>query len=67
MENKHKCPGHEGVCPFCKSEEGNARYIAGSLELKSLKDPTPIIDVCCHACNSNMKNDKKFYKETSIS
>ncbi len=61
------CPGHDGICPFCKKKEGNPRYIGGSLELKSLHEPEPIIDVCCHACNSNMKYKKKFYKKTSIS
>ena len=40
------CPGHDGICPFCKKKEGNPRYIGGSLELKSLHEPEPIIDVC---------------------
>lgn len=63
--NEYDCPGHEGVCVFCKEKEGRPRYVAGSVEIDRFGRPN--IDACCRACGSNLANKKRFYKKTSIS
>lgn len=61
--NKPKCPGHSGVCKFCKSEQGYERYIAGMRELKrdSAGEWKPIIDACCRPCKENNAYAKKNF------
>lgn len=61
--NKPNCPGHSGVCKFCKSEQGYERYIGGMKEVKRNGDGTtsPIVDECCRACEQNHKYAKAHY------
>ena len=54
MADKIQCPGHGGVCKFCKTEEGLARYMGGSLEVDSMGNAK--IDCCCKACANNLRN-----------
>ena len=82
-EKTYNCPGHEGVCVFCKGKHGNVRYagkgLRGSdIEVKKTHevDPIthriyttmePIIDYCCHYCGKNALAGKREYVRTSIS
>lgn len=60
-QNNTPCPGHTGVCPFCKYEYGRPRSVVGMLEVDGMGDP--VVDNCCAICYKNMKHDKKFDPE----
>lgn len=64
-EDKFPCPGHEGVCKFCKGKHGSPRSVGGLPEIDRLTGERKV-DPCCRACANNMANEKKFITRTSL-
>jgi hypothetical protein len=61
-----ECPGHDGVCVFCKKTDGGLRYVGGSPEIDRLTGEKKV-DFCCKSCANNKMNKRKFVERTSIS
>ena len=53
-----KCPGHEGICQFCKAEKGTFEYVGGSFRVD--RRGNKIRTYCCNACKTNAAYNKKF-------
>mgnify|MGYP001570685040 CR=1 FL=1 len=65
MKNKYSCPGHEGICKFCKSKYGSPRSVGGMSEIDRLTGERKV-DPCCKSCANNLARQKKFYERTSL-
>lgn len=66
MTEIYPCPGHTGLCKFCKKDGGYPRMVVGMYEVDRVTGEKKI-DPCCHACATNLKAGKREYKRTSIS
>ena len=46
-----KCPGHDGLCPFCKAEKGTFEFVGGTFRVD--RQGNKIRTYCCNACKRN--------------